>query len=69
MTPLQKLIYGYITINKPVCDHCITQHLNKNQSQNVNNNCRDLVFKSKIKRSSNKETCNRCTKKYILNYI
>jgi len=69
MTPLQKLIYNYIKEYQPICDHCLTQKTNKNQSQNANNECRKLEQENKIKRSVGKEYCSCCEKRYTVNYI
>lgn len=68
MTHLQQLIYDFISKNQPVCDHCISEHLKKNQSQNINNYCRELMHENLIQRSLEKEFCNICRKKYLVNF-
>ncbi len=67
MTPTKFLIYGYIQLNQPICDKCISNGLDKLHNQNANGHCRELRDLGYISRI--KGHCESCNSNKILNRI
>jgi hypothetical protein len=67
MTPLQQLIYNYISEHQPICDLCISNAFGYNYNQYANTICRQLEELNHINRTNGK--CERCNRNVLLNRV